>query len=425
MSDQFFWGVANSAFQVEGSPLASDWKTWTETPGKILDHTNAEKVTHFWESFAEDFQLARDLGCNSFRISLAWERIQPEKGKFDQTAIDNYLQMIQSMKKLGLEPIVTLHHFVLPDWLAREGGVLSPEFPELFKEFAVRTVRELSGHDLVRYWITFNEPNVLIRSGFMEGEWPPGKKNDFESAGLAAFRLSQAHCEAVKAIREDPRTPSSGLQFGMAIHWRVFQPKQNRWLDRMACKLVDWAFNQQIVNSVRSGKIKSWFPGARLRHVHLNYFNEHAGLDFIGLNYYGRSIVEATLTPPFVVVEEGKEGARTDMDWEIYPEGMLIALEEIHRHYGLPILITENGIADAKDEKRSGFIRKHVAAVMSARKKGIPVFGYLYWSLTDNFEWAHGLKPRFGLVAVDYETMTKTPRDSYQVYRDLIREHVK
>jgi beta-glucosidase len=423
MKNNFLWGVANAAFQVEGSPKPSDWTAWTEEKGRIFDGSNAEKATDFWNRYEEDLKLAADLGSKAFRMSVAWERIETSEGVFEKSAIEQYRKIIQAVRAHGMEPLLTLHHFVNPLWLAKKGGVLAPDFPELFARFSVFVVGELSKDDLVLQWSTFNEPNIVAVACFLAGEFPPGAKNDFKRATQATFQLSRAHILAVSALRKEvlPRFPK--VKVGIVIHLRDFQPKTRNPLDRLIAKISDWTFNRQILKAALTGKIFAWYPGSKFYREDLSHLYDRKGIDFLGINYYGRTMVKFQWTPPFVAISEGEDGPKNDMGWEIYPQGLENVLCDAHRRYGLPILITENGTADHDDSRRPEFIREHLRALKRAIDKGVPVEGYLHWSLTDNFEWAHGHKPRFGLVEIDYATMARKPRPSYYLYQKLIREY--
>jgi len=419
--EKFLWGVANAAFQVEGSPQASDWYDWTHTAGKIADGTDADQATDFWNLYERDFKLAADLGANSFRMSIAWERIEPQRDQWNQEALAHYQKIIEKMRGHGLEPIITLHHFVLPKWLADEGGLLSSEFPQLFAQFAQHVVSALSREPAgVRLWITFNEPNVLAMNGYVSGDWPPGIKGDIGKALKAQSQMAEAH---IQAQREIKKLLIPSLKLGVAQHWRVFQPKSNSFLDRKVNQFLDFSFNRYFINILNAGspcsKFFSFFcpasslkPGERV-------------LDFIGINYYGRTIASFTGPPSFYKTEEGP-GPKSDIGWEIYPSGIYATLKDVAR-YNLPILITENGIADhgdnLSDKLRGVFLKDHINYMIEAKNEEIDVMGYLHWSLTDNFEWTRGKAPRFGLVEIDYKTQTRLPRNSFKTYQGIIAAH--
>ncbi len=413
----FYWGVASAAFQVEGAPDASDWREWTESPGRIKDSSTAKQATNFWNRYDEDFKLTEELGANAYRLSIAWERIEPEKGKWNLEAIAHYEKIVTALRARHLEPFVTLHHFVLPKWLAAEGGLLAPDFPKYFERYGMLVVDRLSAAPFsVRYWMTFNEPGVLARGGYLVGDWPPGEKDQTAKALLAMKNMAEAHLLLVRAC--DASHPT--LQWGIAHHIRDFQPKSSAnpvaWL---ASQLVDWIFNRQFLNSL-DGKIFFWAPGVWPLRKKVDLGERKYALDFLGINYYGRSLVSFSLKPPFIEAEEGP-GQKTDIGWEIYPAGLKNVLKHNYARYHLPILISENGVADRDDRFRCQFIKDHVAAMQAAQAEGVEVLGYLHWSLTDNFEWAEGLHQRFGLVAIDYENgQARKPRPSYECYRDVI-----
>ncbi len=418
-ADPFYWGVGHSAFQVEGSPVESDWTRWTRIPGKIADGSNADRATDFWKRYEEDFDLAKTLGANAFRLSIAWERLEPKKGAWDEDALTHYEKIVLAARARGLEPVVTLHHFVLPAWLVDEGGLESKDFPGLFAAYADRVVRRLSNSPAsVKWWVTINEPMVLTHAGYLTGEWPPGRTNDARGAMRAAANMARAHLETVRRART---LGNAALKFSVAAHYRVFQPKTDRIWHRAAAKLSNWAFNWQFLEAVHTGKLRFWMPGSEFIRETIPLPDGRSSLDYVGLNYYGRMITELGFDAPFVKVSEGP-GPKNDLGWEMYPEGLSIALKELHDGLGLPIFVTENGVADALDDKRPNFVANHVAALKYAQSEGVNVVGYLHWSLTDNFEWAKGLVSRFGLVEVDYATLEKKPRASFETYRKIIEE---
>ena len=417
-AEEFFWGAANAAYQVEGTPLDSDWQRWTHQSGKVKDGTNADTATDFWNRYAEDFTLAQKLGSNAFRISISWERVFPKDGQLDEVALAHYEQMIVDMRKHGLEPMVTLHHFVTPGWIMDQGGIEGPRFVSAFTEFSEKVVARLSKAPAnVKWWMTFNEPMVLVNASYLAGEWPPQKKDPKLAMRIAA-QLVRAHFAALAKIR----VIAPDAKVSVASHWRDFQPASRGLLDRLINRMTAWAFNEQFMNSALTGKLLFWMPGSEWISETISLPAGRPGLDYFGLNYYGRTIVGFDFHPPFVSLGTGP-GTRTDLDWEIYPEGFRNVLLEINNKYHLPILVTENGVADHVDEMRRKFIIDHLESMMKAKSEGVPVIGYLHWSLTDNFEWAYGLTPKFGLVEVDYKTLARKPRGSFEIYRQRIERY--
>ena len=414
----FLWGVANASFQVEGSPADSDWRRWTHTLGRIGDGTDAERATDFLHRYDEDFAWAQILGLNSFRISLAWERIEPREGIFDPGAIEIYRRMIRAMRARGLEPVVTLQHFTLPGWLADQGGLLSPRLPRLFAEYARYAVSELSDSPAgVKIWLTTNEPMVMILGGYAGGGFPPGHNNILE-AERAAGNLAVAHLEAVRAIRALGRTD---LQVSLAHHWLAVAPRNPRnWGDRFYSHQADEVFNHQFIDAVMTGVIRFGVaPFIRIQ-KRVPLPAGKPGLDFLDLNYYRRALIRSQLLPPFFTYVAGP-GPQNDLGWETYPQGLADALTTAYGRWHLPILITENGIADATDAQRPQYLASHLEALLQAKVAGVPVLGYVHWSLTDNFEWAQGEKARFGLMEIDYSTGERKPRASFLEYGRLIQ----
>jgi beta-glucosidase len=245
--------------------------------------------------------------------------------------------------------------------------------------------------------------------GYVDGLWPPEIKGDIKKALQAQKQMAQAHILAAREIR---KFGFPGLNLGIAQHWRVFQPKSKSFLDRRVRDFLDFAFNRYFINILIYGNPYSNFLG---------FFHQEKVLDFIGINYYGRTIASFVGGPQFYKAEEGP-GPKSDNGWEMYPEGMNLALKEVSK-FGFPILITENGVADKADKFRPVFLRDHIASLMKAKNEGVDVIGYIHWSLTDNFEWKDGRATRFGLVEFNYDTQTRVPRPSFNIYKDIIKSY--
>jgi beta-glucosidase len=414
----FYWGVANAAIQTEGDPGESDWSAWAKLPGKIDDGSTPAQAFGFYRNYEREFDTAQALHANAFRLSIAWERIEPKRGEFDEAALAHYESMMLALRKRGIEPMVTLHHFVNPAWL--KDGLLNPEFPERFAIFSEKVVARLSaGPAKVRWWSTLNEPVVLALAGYVDGQFPPGEKGNLDHAEEAMAQLVRAHWRAVEKLRKLPGGES--LRIGIAAHWRPFEPK-NRWspLDWIASWFSARFFDRAFVDAIRTGAIRFWMPGAKWIHEDLSVAGIH-GIDYFGVNYYGRSLVHVTLSAPYVSASEGP-GRKNDLGWEIYPEGLRTTLREV-AEYHLPILITENGVADESDLVRANFLKEHIAEIDRARAEGIPIIGYLHWTLTDNFEWARGMKAKFGFCTAGPGRDDQRCRPSFNVYRHIIRAH--
>jgi beta-glucosidase len=380
LPQSFVFGTATAATQIEGGCTTTDW--WAFSKGKT------ETACDHWNRFADDTALQSKLGMGAYRMSVEWGRIEPIEGRFDDAALDRYREETSLLRAAGIEPMVTLHHFTLPTWLAERGGVTSRDFPECFVRFTKRVVHALERD--VSLWITINEPNVFVAQGWLLGIWPPGAKGDMRGAMRAVANLRRAHVAAFHVIHHR----QGHARVGLAHHVRVAVPASNKLADRIAARALDVTFNRPFLDLPQ---------------------------DFLGVNYYSRDVVHFARNKPAELFAERtvpKGAIVSDLGWEIFPEGLGIVLRSLAKKR-LPIWITENGIADARDELRGRFIADHLREVAHAIINGIDVRGYLHWSLLDNFEWAEGYAPRFGLYAVDYATQTRTLRKSGELYAEI------
>ncbi len=380
----FLWGVATSSHQIEGHTL-NDWSVW-EQAGNTPEPSGA--ACDHWRRWRDDFELFRRLEINSYRFSLEWSRIQPEPGAIDETALEQYRAMLATLHASRIVPVVTLHHFTLPIWVSRLGGFASPKIVDLYAEYVSLVMRRLG--DLIPLVVTINEPMVLTVMGYIMGLWPPGHKRFREAFGVMRH-LAESHRAAYHVIK----AARPGIQVGISHHQMAFHPwNPSNPMDRAVARLMAQLMNQRFIELIGDAQ------------------------DFLGINYYTRQYGRAWRGLHPVSARPGRQ--LTDMGWEIYPVGLAEIIRPLVR-YGRPVVITENGIATSHDPLRQQYLCDHLAMVARLQREGVDLRGYFYWSALDNFEWAEGFRPRFGLIAVDYPTQTRTPRPSAETFRHIIR----
>lgn len=377
--DGFLWGAATAAHQVEGNNVQSDW--WQAEQAGLLPH-RSEAACNSWIDWREDLRLLTDIGLNAYRMSIEWARIEPEPGRFDQQALDTYRQQLEALKQAGIEPMVTLHHFTSPRWLAQLGGWRNPDVVPRFLDYADHLARNLD--DLVRWWISVNEPSILGFKAYIEGSWPPQRRGNFSGYVRLMRHTTRAH-KQVRQLLHD-RRPDAMVSMAFAM-WPLHPVRRWSPIDLAMARVVDWVWQGRILDRTKSA------------------------LDWIGVNYYSRTFVGW----PWPRNGSAGSGRRTDYGWEIYPRGLYDVLKRVGR-YGKPVVITENGISDADDDQRAAYIVEHVREIQRAIQDGVDVRGYLHWTLLDNFEWAEGYEQRFGLATRDRQL-----RPSARVYGAIAR----
>jgi beta-glucosidase len=376
----FLWGAATSAHQVEGWNTASDW--WAAEQAGEVPAASGPACDHR-RRFPADLDLLAAVGLNAYRFSVEWARLQPEPGTWRDDELAVYARMVDACLARGIRPLVTLHHFTLPAWVAGRGGWLWSGVVPAFAAYARRVVAALG--DRVDLFATLNEPVVLALNAYLGGLWPPRRRSPLRAL-TAARRQAAAHREAYAAIHAE----RPAAQVGVAYHVVAFRPLEvRRPADRALAALVAWAFNDW------------WLDAVRPR------------LDWVGVNYYTTHYCSAGGRPgrwlPSVL--RCRERPQTEMGWEVHPAGLRLALRRVAR-LGLPIYITENGIATTDDRQRCRFLRAHLLAAARAIREGADLRGYFYWSLLDNFEWAEGYSMHFGLIGVDRQSLARRPRPS-------------
>ena len=404
--DNFLWGVATSAFQLEGSPYA-DWTSWDA----ILSST--PDVTNHYTLYKNDLELLKDLGVNAYRFSIEWSRIQPGENRWDDKAIAHYQEIIDILRQNNIEPMVTLHHFTHPLWFIKKYPWHHDTSVEKFLEY---TEKILSVIKNVRYWITFNEPYVLLLGGYLEGCMPPGIK-DVPLSLKALENILICHGKAYDTIHAHIPDAMVSVAHNMAAFapWRRWNP-----LDRLLSKIAKYFYNHSLLDAFLSGRLYVKFPFAKATEIALPIKGK---IDFFGVNYYTRLHMRFNPFRKMSIELRHRDidgYGLTDMGWEIHPRG----LEKVLRYASklhVPLIITENGMATHDDDRKIKFMKGHIDAVEKGIKNGLDVQGYFYWSLIDNYEWLQGLDARFGLYKVDFETLERKPTNAALYFSYLIK----
>ena len=414
----FLWGSATSAHQVEGQNIHSDWWAW-EQAGRVKEPSGM--ACDHYRRFAADFDLAASLGHKAHRFSIEWSRIEPTEGQWDDAALAHYVEVVRALRQRRLEPIVTLHHFTTPQWLAAQGSWMNAKVVDRFARFVEHVGQALGG--MVRYWLTINEPMVYAKMHYVDQAGPPGPVAPKQVLRVIEH-LIRAHGLSYHLLHGATPAGSPRPYVSVAANLPVFVPCK-RWsmLDRWASRWTEQFFNTAFLEALTEGRwrvpgIGTWkIPEAR------------ATLDYLGVNYYGRQFVRLVMPRgrfPAVVCNVDHHARevteQTLMGWDVGPEAFTQTLLRGAR-FGLPIFVTEVGAWTERDEQRWQYIARHLQAMRRAMDQGTPIIGFLYWSLMDNFEWSHGFTPRFGLIEVDATTQARTIRDSARRYAEVCRSN--
>jgi beta-glucosidase len=428
----FVWGVATSSFQIEGAAHEdgkgeSIWDVFCRQPGAIADASNGERACDHFHRLDDDLDLIASLGVNAYRFSIAWPRVQPAgHGEFNPKGLDFYERLVDGLKARGIQAWATLNHWDLPQGLQDRGGWNDRDTVHRFVDYA-RHVQARIG-DRIDGLTTHNEPWVVATLGHDKGIFAPGLKSR-QIAAQVSHHLLLSHGLALQALRAD----GARSKLGIVLNLASTVPATAMPADIVAAALADSHGRRWYTDPLFNGA----YPADALADLGADAPVVEAGdmaaiaqpMDYLGVNYYTRSVVSAS-------GEEWNARGRglpvSDMDWEIYPQGLTDLLVLLKRDYaGLPpVYITENGGAfkdDAvvdghvQDGDRTDYLRTHIAAVARAMDQGVPMAGYMVWSLMDNFEWASGYLKRFGIVHVDYATQARTPKASAHWYRDFLK----
>ena len=432
----FLWGAATSAYQVEGSPLAdgagaSTWHRFAHTPGVIRDGATGDIACDHYHRFHEDVALMRAIGLTAYRFSISWSRVMPTgRRRVNARGLGFYERLVDALLASNIQPLVTLYHWDLPAALDDRGGWLNPDSPHWFAEYADLAFRTFD--DRVAWWVTINEPGIVVDRGYLHGVHAPGHRNAFE-APRAAHHLLLAHGEAVVAYRATGRH-----RIGIALNLEPQYAASKRAADRAAAARADAYINRHYLDPVLRGvypdELRTIYGPAWPGYAAAEVEPIRQPIDFLGINYYSRRVVRAddAAYPTRARAVRRPRAPHTEMGWEIYPAGLRDVLHGIRDRYGeIPLLVGENGAAfrdpptagarGIDDRRRSAYLRDHLRVTLDALRSGIDLRGYFVWSLLDNFEWGEGLSKRFGLIHVDYASQRRTVKASARSYGDVIR----
>jgi len=404
----FLWGVATAGHQVEGNNTNSDTWFLEHLPGTIFAEPSGDAVDHY-HRYREDIALIAGLGFTSYRFSLEWARIEPEEGHFSVAALDHYKRVLEACHEHGLTPVVTFHHFTSPLWLLRRGGWEGQGTPELFARYCDRAMAHLGG--LIGVACTLNEPNLpwLLESFGIGGEAP-------ENRGSVPIWAAAAERLGVDAATIAPFqfcSTEAGFTVKLDAHRAATAAIKARRPDLQ----VGWTLANSDIQALPGGEEVA---DKVRRGVNERFLEASRGDDFVGIQTYGRTVYGPDGHAP---APEGV--AVNQMGEEIYPQALEATIREAHRIAGIPVIVTENGLATEDDTQRVAYLEAAVDAVASCIADGIDVRGYIAWTAFDNFEWIFGYRPKFGLIAVDRSTQERAPKDSARWLGNLAREHAR
>jgi beta-glucosidase len=406
----FLWGASTASHQVEGG-THNQWSVWELANANDFAKTAKQRLGHLpvwpdikkqaedpnnyvsgrgvdhYNRYESDFDILKGLNFSAFRFGISWGRIEPEEGKWDQAEVDHYKQYIGELKKRGIEPVLNIWHWTFPTWFAEKGGFKHRKNLVFFDQY-VKKIADEFGHDL-KYIITINEPNVYASFSYLNGQWPPQEKSALSFLSVF-WNLAQAHKRAYKILKQN----NPKLQIGIASQLANIQAKRpHNFFDEIATKWMRYFWNWWFLRRVRKHQ------------------------DFVGLNYYFTDYYNGRFK------RENPKLPINDLGWYMEPEGLYPLLLRTWARFKKPIIVTENGVADMNDEYRRWWIEETIVAMQRALSEGVKIKGYFHWSLLDNFEWAYGWWPKFGLVKVDRDHgMKREVRESAKWFASVIKK---
>lgn len=418
----FVFGTSTSAYQIEANIPPSNWTLWERqtdqfgNPRAPIDPIKADGFNKFFE----DAEIAHKLGCKMYRLSFSWSRLNPKPGQFDDGAMAVYRSWLLKLKEMGMEPLLTLWHFEHPAWVEDRGSMHNKDFVKYYTDFVRYVLKHV--YDVCDYYHTVNEPIGYMSSSYLAGIHPPGA-NSFRVIMDAMVNLLTCHATAYRIIHE--MNPNAKVSFSHAIV--PFVPRHS------------WSLIETSLGAFVNCAVSMVYNAFKTSKLHFLWMSEEipglqGTLDFISLNHY--YVTYITLNPkewdrvngtgPLLagVTYGARFAPSSDMNWGMMPASLAAITKWIHKEHNswnLPIMITEHGCADGEDSRRQWFLRESLWHLSMLQNEGVPVKGYLHWSLTDNYEWADGCNRRFGLVEIDYKTQERKPRKSAHIYSEIIK----
>lgn len=428
LSPEFLFGVATSAFQIEGASdgrLPCIWDTFCAIPGKIRDQSDGKIACDHLARWREDLDLIASLGVDAYRFSISWPRVINADGSANHEGLAVYVRLLDGLKERGIKPFVTLYHWDLPQFLQDAGGWLNRDTAYHFRDYVDLVTRAIG--DRVYSYATLNEPWCSAYLGYEAGLHAPGLA-DKSFGKKAAHHLLLAHGLGMQVLTRN----SPGSINGIVLNFTPCYPATSSPEDAAAAAMADAVMNEWYLRPLMVGRYPDLIdklPDAQRPDIRQGDMETIAHrMDFLGVNYYTRGVFQADAKQPFVQVKQA--GPLTDMGWEVFPEGLTDLLVSIDARYDLPpIYIAENGAAfadsiddgEVNDEPRFHYLNLHLNALDRALEQGVDVAGYFYWSLMDNFEWAEGYSKRFGIIHVDFASQRRTLKASGKAYREFLR----
>ena len=430
LGDDFIFGVGTAAYQIEGGAqddgrTDSVWDTFCRRQGTIADQSSGDVACDHYHRWQEDVALLAELGVDVYRFSVSWSRVLPDDtGAVNRTGLDFYMRLINELRSRGIRPMVTLHHWDLPQYLQDTGGWQNRKTSYRFAEYAALVAREFD--QSVDFYTTINEPWCIAVLGHSTGVHAPGIQDE-SAANSATHHLLLGHGLAIRALRE--HAPHAEL--GIVLNGGPSHPASDSAEDIVAAKTAETDQIHRFAGPILAGKYPQELADSISIYVHAGDLEIIAEpCDYLGWNYYTRSVVKSGEIGKPEAVEDQKLPV-TAMGWEVFPEGLREVIEILNRDYVLPPLyISENGAAyddtvdgdSVHDADRTQYIQQHLEVVADMISAGFDIRGYICWTLLDNFEWAEGYTKRFGLVRVNYDTQERTVKDSGRAFADLMRK---